>query len=59
MTGSPNIILVGYEHKSSRLRILVGLISNVNFEEPVIEHVPIIQADPASSDYDDERDAAC
>ena len=57
--GSPNIVLVGFEHKSSRLRVLVDLISNADFEEPITDHVPIIQDNHASNNYDDERDGAC
>ena len=56
--GSPNIVLVGFEHKSIQLRILVDLISSADFEEPITERVWIIQADPALGDCKHERDGA-
>ena len=57
-TSSPGIALVGFEHESGRLRILVNFILSADFEEPITPLLPIIQADPASGDYNDERDRA-
>ena len=55
-SGSPGIDLVGFEHESSRLRILVDSISSANFDEPIAYRALIIQVDPASVDCNDERD---
>ena len=34
-----------FEHKSSRLRILVDSVSSADFEEPILDCILIIQAD--------------
>ena len=54
----PEVEVPSVEHKSSRLRILVDSISNADFEEPIIDSVPIILANPVSRDCNDERDGA-
>ena len=56
LAGAPNIILVGFEHKLSRLRILVDYILSADFEEPITNRITIIQADPTSVDCNDESD---
>ena len=58
LTGSPNIVLVRFEHKSSRFRIFVDSISNANFEKPITKLVSIIQTNLVSGDCNDDMDEA-
>ena len=51
-TGLPEYYLVGVSTVRYRLYL------NFGFDVPIPDHMPIIQADPASGDCNDERDRA-